>query len=89
MPKARSRRDTHLALLLLIQAVRGRLAMTRDITLLELVSAIATVARTDAEVIAAVVYLVNSGKVRLCGNFKGARFRLDDVASDGSAKAVA
>jgi len=63
--------------------------MTRDITLLELVSAIATFARSDAEVIAAVVYLVNSGKVRLCGNFKGARFRLDDVSPAGEATAVA
>jgi hypothetical protein len=30
--------------------------------------------RSEAEVIATVVYLVNSGRVRLCGNFKGARF---------------
>jgi len=45
-------------------------------TLLELVDAVADDARSDAEVIATVVRMVNSGAVRLCGNFKGARFDL-------------
>jgi hypothetical protein len=43
-------------------------------TLLDLVAAVSQHARTEAEVIATVVYLVNSGKVVLCGNFRGARF---------------
>jgi hypothetical protein len=33
--------------------------------------------RTEAELIATVVHLVNSGRVRLCGTFKGARFDLE------------
>jgi hypothetical protein len=50
--------------------------MTRNVTLLDLVNAISEQARSEAEVIATVVYLVNSGRVRLCGTFKGARFDL-------------
>jgi hypothetical protein len=50
--------------------------MTLDMTLLELVNAVADYAPSDAEVIATVVHMVNSGAVRLCGNFKGARFDL-------------
>ena len=50
--------------------------MAKHVTLLDLVTAISDFARTEAEVIATVVYLVNSGKVRLCGNFAGARFDL-------------
>jgi hypothetical protein len=48
--------------------------MARDLTLLDLVVAVAESARTEAEVVATVVYMVNSGAVRLCGNFRGARF---------------
>jgi hypothetical protein len=54
--------------------------MTQNITLLGLVNAVSEHARSDAEVIAAVVYLVNSGRVRLCGTFKGARFDLQTLA---------
>jgi glutamine amidotransferase-like uncharacterized protein len=46
-------------------------------TLLDLVTVVSRYARTEAEVIATVVYLVNSGKVVLCGNFRGARFDCD------------
>jgi hypothetical protein len=46
-------------------------------TLLDLVTAVSDVSRTEAEVIATVVHLVNSGKVTLCGNFRGARFDCD------------
>ena len=48
----------------------------RNTTLLDLVAAVSAHARSEAEVIATVVYLVNSGTVRLCGNFRGARFDL-------------
>ena len=52
--------------------------MTPNVTLLELVSAVAEHATSEAETIATVVWMVNSGCVRLCGNFRGARFdRLD------------
>ena len=50
--------------------------MTQNMTLLDLVNAVSDHAPSEAEVIATVVYLVNSGRVRLCGNFKGARFDL-------------
>ena len=45
-------------------------------TLLDLVQAVGEYAQTDAEVVATVVTLINSGKVRLCGNFAGARIHL-------------
>jgi hypothetical protein len=48
--------------------------MAPGVTLLDLVTAVSDQARSEAEVIATVVYLVNSGTVRLCGTFKGARF---------------
>ena len=51
--------------------------MAKHITLLDLVTVVSSLARTDAEVVATVIYLVNSGKVRLAGNFRGARFALE------------
>jgi hypothetical protein len=53
--------------------------MTTDTTLLDLVTCISEVTRDDGEVVATVVALVNSGRVRLTGNFRGARISLDDV----------
>jgi hypothetical protein len=47
--------------------------LTRDTTMLELVSALSAPARSDDEVVALVIALVKSGAVRLCGNFKGQR----------------
>ena len=55
--------------------------MSVDMTLLELVNAVADYARSDAEVIATVVHMVNSGAVRLRGTFKGARFDLGVLES--------
>ena len=52
--------------------------MTTDTTLLDLVTCITEVTRDDREVVATVVALVNSGRVRLTGNFRGARISLDD-----------
>ena len=45
-------------------------------TLLDLVQAVHAVADTDGEIVAAVVHLVNSGQVQLCGTFAGAKIRL-------------
>jgi len=45
-------------------------------TLLDLVQTINDYATSDDEVVATVAYLVNSGKVLLCGNFAGARIDL-------------
>ena len=59
--------------------------MARNVTLLDLVSAVAKYARSEREVVATVAYLVNSGRVRLCGNFKGACFDLDTLAEDVAA----
>jgi len=50
--------------------------MVRNVTLLDLVNAVAEHARSEAEVIATVVWMVNRGHVRLGGTFKGARFDL-------------
>ncbi|TMB18009.1 MAG: hypothetical protein E6J71_13430 [Deltaproteobacteria bacterium] len=61
--------------------------MTRYITLLDLVNAVSTHARTEADVVATVVHLVNSGTVRLCGTFKGARFDLSGLDTPGQAAA--
>ena len=52
--------------------------MTIDTTMLDLVSCISEVTPDDREVVATVVALVNSGRVRLTGNFRGARIGLDE-----------
>jgi len=59
--------------------------MARQTTLLELVKAVSEFASTDAEVVATVVYMVNSGTVQLCGNFRGARFDLESVGLTATA----
>ena len=48
-----------------------------DVTLLELVTVVREYVRSEAELLATVVYMVNGGSVRLSGNFKGARFDLN------------
>jgi len=55
--------------------------MALDMTLLDLVSAVSAHTGSEGEVIATVVYLVNSDRVRLCGNFKDARFDLRTLAA--------
>jgi len=50
--------------------------MALNMTLLDLVNAVSENAASEAELIATVVCMVNSGRVRLCGNFAGARFDL-------------
>jgi len=50
--------------------------MTSSVTLLELVTAVSDFAGSDAEAVACVVHLVNSGAVRLRGNLAGARIDL-------------
>jgi len=53
--------------------------MKRERTLSDLVTAVAEQARNEAELVATVVYMVNSGSVRLCGDLEGARFDLDGL----------
>jgi hypothetical protein len=43
-----------------------------SMTLLDLVAAIADQAETDDEILTAVSELINSGRVKLVGNFRGA-----------------
>ena len=53
--------------------------MRRDVTMLELVTAVTEHTRTEGEAIATIVHMVNSGAVRLCGTFSGARIDLGEV----------
>ena len=55
--------------------------MVLDTTLLELVNAVAEHARSEAEILVTVVFMVNRGHVRLCGTFKGTRFDVDALAA--------
>ena len=61
--------------------------MPAESTLLDLVTAVSEYASTESEVVATIVHLVNSGRVRLCGNFRGAKFDLRDVRAGGVAAA--
>ena len=53
------------------------------ITLLELVRMVSEEALSEAEVIATVVHLVNSGAVMLTGTFGGTRFDLSTTVGRG------
>ena len=55
--------------------VRSGSLEPRDVTLLELVGAICDVTEDDEEVVATVVEMLNSGTVRLCGNFRATPIR--------------
>jgi hypothetical protein len=58
--------------------------MVPQVTMLDLVKTVSQSAANDREVVATVVYLVNSGMVQLCGSFRGARFDLDAVGMTAS-----
>jgi len=47
-----------------------------ECTLLEFIQVVSESARNDDEVVATVAYLINSGRVRLCGTFAGAKIAL-------------
>jgi hypothetical protein len=51
--------------------------LKKECTLLELVQQVGESTLTDIEVVTIVAYLVNSGRVRLCGNFAGAKISLE------------
>ena len=59
--------------------------MVLNMTLLDLVNAVSEHAGSEAELIATVVYMVNSGRVRLCGNFTGTRFHLNSLVGRAAA----
>lgn len=54
--------------------------MTRRLTLHDLLLAVNESARTEAEAVATLVHLVNSGRVRLGGALRGARIDLADAS---------
>ncbi len=43
----------------------------RSATLLELVTALCETTESDQDVVKAVLHLLDTGRVRLCGNFRG------------------
>ena len=49
------------------------MATQRQSTLLDLIQSVSDSANNDDEIVATVAYLINSGRVRLCGNFAGAK----------------
>ena len=55
--------------------------MIPRVTMLELVQTVMDLTQTDAEVIATVVDLVNSGKVQLIGNFRGCKIVVEGYAA--------
>ena len=57
-------------------------------TLLSLVTSLQDDGRSDNEVVALVCNLVNSGRVRLCGNFAGRDIDLDEIFVPSAAAAV-
>ena len=50
--------------------------LRNECTLLELIQTVSASAGNEDEVVATVAYLVNSGRVRLCGTFAGAKIAL-------------
>ena len=54
--------------------------MPPNVTLLDLVNAVTEHARSETEVIATIVCMVNQGHVRLGGTLEGARFDLRTLA---------
>jgi hypothetical protein len=52
--------------------VAPRRQAVQVMTLLDLVTAVSEEAKTEAEVIATVQHLINSGRVQLVGHFQGA-----------------
>lgn len=60
-----------------LEAVQQQPLDRRQITLLELVAAVADAAHTDAEVVATVAHLIHTKQVELVGNFRGADVEID------------
>lgn len=51
--------------------IEDRFPREASVTLLELVAAIGDVTDDEQEILATVHYMLESGTVRLCGNFRG------------------
>lgn len=63
--------------------------MPRNVTLLDLVTAVSECAESEKELIATVVHMVNSGAVRLCGSFRGTRFAIDAIGGASPCRVAA
>jgi hypothetical protein len=50
--------------------------MALTVTLRELVTAVSDCAQSENEVVATVIHMINSGQVRLHGDFSGARVEI-------------
>lgn len=61
--------------------------MAPRVTMLDLVTAVAEHAKSDAEIAATVVHMVNTGLVRLDGKLRGAHFDLPALPRVGAAAA--
>jgi hypothetical protein len=52
------------------------MARFHALTLLDVIQAVSEYATSDRETLATVAYLINSGQIRLCGDFSGAMIDL-------------
>ncbi len=59
-----------------LEKLEAKSQEARVTTLLDLVAAVAESAKTEAEVVATVTHLINSGQIKLIGNFLGADVRV-------------
>ncbi len=61
---------------LAVEQIEGRFREARTSTLLDLVAAVADSGATEGEVVWAIVHMVNSGRVRLVGEFREAHIQI-------------
>ncbi len=62
---------------LAVEPIEGRFREARRSTLLDLVAAVADSGATEMEVVWAIVHMVNSGRVRLVGQFREAHIQIN------------
>lgn len=55
--------------------------MAPKVTMLELVETVSEFARSESEVVATIVHMVNAGMVELVGNFRGAQITFEPTAA--------
>ncbi len=61
---------------LAVEPIEGRFREARTSTLLDLVAAVADSGASEVEVVRAIVHMVNSGRVRLVGQFREAQIQI-------------
>jgi hypothetical protein len=60
----------------ILEEETSTMARSHALRLLDVIQAVSECATSDRETLATVAYLINSGKVRLCGDFSGAMVAL-------------